>query len=59
VVDNFDITPFVLALTATPPGYPEYYDRYPGCHYLNADIDGNGHVDNFDISPFVALLVGD
>jgi hypothetical protein len=41
------------------PDYPEYYDRYPRCHRLNADINGDGNVDNFDISPFVALLVGD
>jgi hypothetical protein len=57
-VDNFDISPFVLALTATPPDYPEYYALYSSCDRNLADINGDGSVDNFDISPFVALLTG-
>lgn len=57
-VDNFDITPFVLALTATPPDYAEYYAVYPTCDIMNGDINGDGSVDNFDITPFVALLTG-
>jgi hypothetical protein len=58
VVDNFDITPLVLALTATAPNYPEYYAVYPNCSHMNGDINRDGIVDNFDISPFVALLTG-
>lgn len=57
-VNNFDITPFVLALTAMPPNYPEYYSTYPNCNRMNADINGDGLVNNFDISPFVAVLTG-
>jgi agmatine/peptidylarginine deiminase len=51
-VDNFDISPFVLAVT-NPTGYAA---QYPTCNILNADINGDGAVDNFDISPFVTLL---
>jgi hypothetical protein len=57
-VNNFDITPFVLALTATPPDYPEYYAAYADCFRDLGDINGDGHLDNFDITPFVALLAG-
>jgi hypothetical protein len=57
-VDNFDITPFVLALASTPPDYPEYYGTYLECQRELADINGDGRVDNFDISPFVSLLIG-
>jgi hypothetical protein len=57
-VNNFDITPFVLALTATPPGYPQYYALYPDCDRNLGDINSDGRVDNFDITPFVHLLVG-
>jgi hypothetical protein len=57
-MNNFDITPFVLALTATPPDYPEYYAVYPDCQRELGDINGDGHVDNFDITPFVAVLAG-
>ncbi|MGE0480238.1 MAG: Ig-like domain-containing protein [Phycisphaerae bacterium] len=53
-VDNFDIDPFVLALT-DPAGYALLY---PDCDILNADANGDGRVDNFDIDPFVALLTG-
>ncbi|MGD8451965.1 MAG: hypothetical protein PVJ57_09125 [Phycisphaerae bacterium] len=56
-VDNFDISPFVLALTATPPDYLEYYALYPDCDHMHADVNGDGAVDNFDISPFVQLLL--
>jgi len=54
VVNNFDIDPFVLALT-DPAGYAQ---RFPDCDRLLADINGDGVVDNFDIDPFVALLSG-
>ncbi|MGD8453610.1 MAG: hypothetical protein PVJ57_17485 [Phycisphaerae bacterium] len=57
-VNNFDIKPFVQALTATPPDYPEYYAAYPDCNHMNGDINGDGVVDNFDIAPFVSLLAG-
>jgi hypothetical protein len=53
-VDNFDITPFVLALTS-PAAYAA---AYPDCNIANGDINGDGRVDNFDITPFVALLTG-
>jgi hypothetical protein len=51
-VDNFDINPFVLALT-DPAAYQA---AYPDCNILNADCNGDGAVNNFDINPFVALL---
>ncbi|MGD8453560.1 MAG: PEP-CTERM sorting domain-containing protein [Phycisphaerae bacterium] len=53
-VNNFDIAPFVLAVT-NPEGYAE---AYPGCDIINGDITGDGIVNNFDISPFVGLLAG-
>jgi hypothetical protein len=56
--NNFDITPFVLALASTPPDRPEYYARFPDCDHLRADCNGDGAVDNFDITPFVHLLAG-
>lgn len=52
VVNNFDIDPFVLAISD-----PEAYaNEFPDCDIRFADIDNNGLVNNFDISPFVALL---
>ncbi|MGD8453424.1 MAG: hypothetical protein PVJ57_16550 [Phycisphaerae bacterium] len=54
LVNNFDIAPFVLALT-NPEGYAE---AYPGCDPLNGDCSGDGLLNNFDIAPFVALLTG-
>ncbi|MGD8451156.1 MAG: S8 family serine peptidase [Phycisphaerae bacterium] len=57
LVDNFDISPFVLALTSTPPDYAEYYAQYPGCDHTLADVNGDGSVDNFDISPFITILL--
>jgi len=53
VVNNFDIDPFVLALT-DPAGYAQ---KFPSCDRMLADINGDGVVDNFDIDPFVALLI--
>ena len=51
-VNNFDIDPFVLALTD-----PLAYElENPGCNILNADCDNNGEVNNFDIDAFVELL---
>ncbi|MGE0481670.1 MAG: PEP-CTERM sorting domain-containing protein [Phycisphaerae bacterium] len=54
VVNNFDIDPFVLALT-DPAGYAA---AFPGCDIDNADTNGDGSVNNFDIDSFVACLVG-
>ncbi|MBL8879136.1 MAG: hypothetical protein JNG88_08455 [Phycisphaerales bacterium] len=53
-VNNFDIDPFVLALTD-----PDAYGAaFPGCDVSNADVNGDGIVNNFDIDPFVLLLTG-
>jgi hypothetical protein len=52
LLNNFDIDPFVLALT-DPAGYA---GNYPACPILAADINGDGLVNNFDIDPFVACL---
>ena len=57
-VNNFDIDAFVLVLTATPPGYAEYYAQYPGCDHTLGDMDCDGTVSNFDIDAFVACLTG-
>lgn len=54
VVNNFDIDPFVLALT-DPAGYET---QYPACDRSLGDVNGDGLVNNFDIDPFVALLTG-
>ncbi|MGE0481464.1 MAG: LamG-like jellyroll fold domain-containing protein [Phycisphaerae bacterium] len=53
-VDNFDIDPFVLALT-DPMAYAA---AFPNCDISSADVDGDGLVTNFDIDAFVALLTG-
>jgi hypothetical protein len=53
IVNNFDIDPFVLALT-NPAGYAAVF---PNCNLANADINGDGAINNFDIDPFVACLV--
>ncbi|MBL8878113.1 MAG: hypothetical protein JNG88_03245 [Phycisphaerales bacterium] len=52
VVNNFDIDPFVLALTNPA----QYAAQFPGCNRNNADVNGDGLVNNFDIDAFVALL---
>jgi hypothetical protein len=50
---NFDdVNPFVAALVSQA----RYEARYPGCRWLNGDIDGGGDVNFDDINPFVALL---
>jgi hypothetical protein len=51
-VNNFDIDPFVLALS-DPAAYEA---AFPACERMNADLDGDGLVTNFDIDPFVARL---
>ena len=57
-INSLDIDPFVLALTSTPPGYPEYYAQYPGCDALLADINCDGSINSLDIDPFVQCLTG-
>ncbi|MBK8913892.1 MAG: serine hydrolase [Phycisphaerales bacterium] len=52
-VNNFDIEPFVLALT-NPAAYAR---MYPLCDILAADVTGDGMVNNFDIDPFVECLI--
>ena len=52
LVNNFDIDPFVLALT-NPTGY---FAAFPNCNMLLADCNGDGAVNNFDIDPLVKLL---
>ncbi len=53
VVNNFDIDPFVLALT-NPAGY---HAAFPSCPTSNADVNTDGVINNFDIDPFVTCLV--
>ena len=53
-VNNFDIDPFVLALT--DPG--AYATAFPDCDSMLADANDDGTVNNFDIDPFVAILTG-
>lgn len=55
LVNNFDIDPFVLALT-NPTVYASFF---PNCDFNNADMNNDGFVNNFDIDPFVACLSGD
>jgi hypothetical protein len=53
VVNNFDIDPFVLAISSGQAAWEAAYS----CDFLCAcDADGDGVVNNFDIDPFVALL---
>ena len=54
LTNNFDIDPFVLALT-DPAGYAA---AWPNCNINNADCNMDGLVNNFDIDAFVAILVG-
>ena len=51
-LNNFDIDPFVLAIT----NETAYNAAYPGCNRMLADCNEDGTVDNFDIDPFVALV---
>lgn len=52
LANNFDIEPFVLALT-DPAAYAA---TYPDCDYFNADLNGDHLVDNFDIDAFIYRL---
>lgn len=52
LVNNFDIDPFVLAISDI-----ELYDElYADCDPMNGDMDNNGLLNNFDIDPFVACV---
>lgn len=53
-VNNYDIDPFVLALT-DPAAYAS---AFPDCNILNADANNDGVLNNFDVDPFVVLLSG-
>ncbi|MGE0478867.1 MAG: Ig-like domain-containing protein [Phycisphaerae bacterium] len=53
-LNNFDIDPFVLAVT-NPAGYNA---AYPLCNVNLADMNRDGRIDNFDIDPFVAAVAG-
>jgi hypothetical protein len=53
LVNNFDIDPFVLALT-NPAAYAS---AYRNCDARNADVNHDGSSNNFDIDPFVLCLV--
>lgn len=55
-VDNFDIDPFVQALTN-----PELWrEQYPGIQLeCAADINQDGVFNNFDIDPFVAVVASE
>lgn len=54
LVNNFDIDPFVLAIS-DPAGYQA---QFPNCDISAGDTNGDGLVNNFDIDPFVAILSG-
>ncbi|MGE0479001.1 MAG: hypothetical protein AB7Q17_00895 [Phycisphaerae bacterium] len=53
-VDNFDLSPFALALV-DPAAYAA---AYPNCTSAHADINNDGQANNFDIDGFVACIVG-
>lgn len=52
LVNNFDIDPFVLALT-DPAAYAL---AYPDCDIAGADANSDGVVNNFDVDAFVDCL---
>ncbi|MBL8881035.1 MAG: hypothetical protein JNG88_18115 [Phycisphaerales bacterium] len=54
-VNNFDIDPFVLALT-DEAGYAA---RFGWCDRTRADVNRDGTIDNFDIDAFVAAVIAD
>ncbi|MBL8878324.1 MAG: hypothetical protein JNG88_04310 [Phycisphaerales bacterium] len=51
-VNNFDIDPFVLALTAPE----DYAAAYPSCDIRYGDVNHDGFMNNFDIDSFVQCL---
>lgn len=52
-INNFDIDPFVLALSDATA----YASEHPACDINTADANADGQVNNFDIDGFVACLV--
>jgi photosystem II stability/assembly factor-like uncharacterized protein len=52
LLNNFDIDPFVLALTSAAA----YQAAFPNCDRNNADANHDGLINNFDIDPFVTCL---
>ncbi|MBL8880759.1 MAG: hypothetical protein JNG88_16720 [Phycisphaerales bacterium] len=56
-VDNFDIDPFVLALT-NPEAYASQYGIPADVGRIIGDVNFDGALNNFDIDPFVSLLIG-
>ena len=54
-LNSLDIDPFVLVLTATPPGYAEYYAQHPACDHTLADCNSDGCINSLDIEPFIDL----
>lgn len=51
-ITNFDIDPFVLALTDPA----DYEAQFPQCSIDNADLNGDGARNNFDIDEMIELL---
>lgn len=51
-VNNFDIDPFVLALTDSAA----YATQFPDCDAMNGDVNHDGLLNNFDIDPFVTCI---
>ncbi|MGD8451476.1 MAG: thrombospondin type 3 repeat-containing protein [Phycisphaerae bacterium] len=52
-VDNFDISPFIVALSQ---GQAVWEASYTCGYYCAIDVNGDGHVDNFDLNPFIERL---
>jgi hypothetical protein len=52
VLTPLDINAFVLAFS----GQAGYEANYPNCHWLYADINGDGDVGMADVNPFVSLM---
>ena len=55
IINNFDIDPFVLALTK-PNEYAQAYPGLAGAHPFHTDLNCDGSLDNFDIDAFVRRL---
>ncbi|MBL8877713.1 MAG: hypothetical protein JNG88_01230 [Phycisphaerales bacterium] len=51
-VNNFDIDPFVLALSDAEA----YQAAWPDCELMNGDANGDGLMNNFDIDGFVVCV---
>jgi len=56
VVNNLDITPFVVALSVDDEA--AFLDQVDGGNYAAADTDASGAVNNLDITPFMEALAG-